>query len=182
MATRSFTEYHVAGKTYYGKLGERSLAYAHAQDLANSSGKPVNMHIEKGWIQEDPSGFVYDSEVTSESHKIFKPKKQSNPRGSLKPKGKWFKALAARVLPNGAVQVRVPRASVAHRNPKDALGYKNIWQLQDKDHATMWFKTRAMAIAKARSLVRRGLAGPSYLTLYNTKTGEYTDLGKTGIR
>lgn len=65
-------------------------------------------------------------------------------------------------------------------NPgKDLLGYKNHWQIQTKDQPTMWFKTKAKALAKARSLLRRGKATTGYLTLYNTKTGDYIDLGKT---
>lgn len=91
MATRRFTEYVVGSKTYYHNLREKGLAFKHAQEVADRTGSIVEMKILRGWIQEDPSGFVADSEVTSETTKKFKPKARKNvSEGFMQKRGKRF--------------------------------------------------------------------------------------------
>lgn len=113
MATRRFTEYVVHTRTYYKAAGEQKRAEHHAQAIADETGKPYRMKILRGWIQEDPSGFVYDSEVTSERHKIFRPHARSlaanrrrNPRSRHRdPQGYWSisAAHARRLLGGGTL-------------------------------------------------------------------------------
>lgn len=71
MATRRFTEYIVHTRTFY--KGEKTRAEQLAQEIADETGRPYRMKILSGWIQEDPSGFVWNSEVTSERTKTFRP-------------------------------------------------------------------------------------------------------------
>ena len=98
MATRSFTEYIVSGKTYYKRLGEAKKAAREAQRIADETGRPYEMKVLSGWIDEDPSGFVYDSEVTGEKVRVFKPKRR-NPRRSVRTTKKRMKKLLLKHWP-----------------------------------------------------------------------------------
>ena len=71
--------------------------------------------------------------------------------------------------------VRQGYGSGGRRNPKDAAGGKRHWQVQSRDLPTHWFKTKAEAVKHIHSQLRRGLAGTTYITLYNTLTGDYAD-------
>ena len=76
-------------------------------------------------------GFSRVESIDTQKTIISYRSKAKNPSKS----SKWFKALAARILPNGAVQVRVPRgarAAVAgrRRNPNSLEGLNKYLVLQ----------------------------------------------------
>ena len=93
--------------------------------------------------------------ITYKQYKDMPRFKQRNPMPkSIKKGTKWFKALAARVLPNGAVQVRVPRGASRARagNPSNSDYY--IIRKSGTLKPVSRHRTKAAARKKFNSLVR----------------------------
>ncbi len=95
------TYYIVEGREFIP--GEKDKALRYAKELANSKGKAVTIVTETGSVVRDPSGFVYDFNLSKRSSRIVQPdKRKSNP--SL-PRGKWIPAHAVKIRSDGGVSI-----------------------------------------------------------------------------